>query len=348
MLDGPPSSGIGRKPLAAADNYRSRPRGSADVRSGSRCDRHGMTDFVPPVLVGIDGTPSGLEALAVGSALAVLTGSSLVLGAVYGYEGGGLAASLIWPPYGDAERWLEDAQRQQPTAIRSSTRTMLSTSAAHGLVELAGLESARAIVLGSSRRGPVGRVLAGSTARRVVHGAPCAVAVVPHDWRSQPADVPVTFGVAVTDSAESRDALALAGSLAAAAHAPLKLLTAVQAPSPAHPMFAATGKSYAGWCREQREDAVQVARHAVAAVQPEVTPEILLLEGDPVERLADASHDLDMLVVGSRRYGPLRSVLLGSVSSRLIDRAACPVVIVPRGVHAEAPSAAPVGQPAHA
>jgi nucleotide-binding universal stress UspA family protein len=113
-------------------------------------------------------------------------------------------------------------------------------------------------------------------------------------------------------------------------------------------MFAATGTSYAGWCREQREDAEQVARHAVAAVQPETMPEILVLEGDPVERLADASRGLDMLVVGSRRYGPLRSALLGSVSSRLIDRAACPVVIVPRGVHAEAPSGAPVEQPAHA
>jgi hypothetical protein len=41
---------------------------------------------------------------------------------------------------------------------------------------------------------------------------------------------------------------------------------------------------------------------------------------------------LDVLVLGSRRFGPL----LGSVSSLLIDRAACPVVIVPRGVHAEA------------
>ena len=43
---------------------------------------------------------------------------------------------------------------------------------------------------------------------------------------------------------------------------------------------------------------------------------------------------LDVLVLGSRRFGPLRSALLGSVSSPLIDRAACPVVIVPRGVHA--------------
>jgi hypothetical protein len=35
-----------------------------------------------PTLVGIDGTPSGLEALSLAGVLAVLTGAPLVLGAV--------------------------------------------------------------------------------------------------------------------------------------------------------------------------------------------------------------------------------------------------------------------------
>jgi nucleotide-binding universal stress UspA family protein len=32
---------------------------------------------------------------------------------------------------------------------------------------------------GSTHRGPIGRVLAGSTARKLLHGAPCPVLVVP-------------------------------------------------------------------------------------------------------------------------------------------------------------------------
>ena len=39
---------------------------------------------------------------------------------------------------------------------------------------------------------------------------------------------------------------------------------------------------------------------------------------------------MDLLVVGSRGYGPLRRVLLGSVSSELMHSAPCPVMVVPR------------------
>ncbi len=41
-----------------------------------------------------------------------------------------------------------------------------------------------------------------------------------------------------------------------------------------------------------------------------------------------------ILVVGSRGYGPLRRVLLGSVSTQLVKSAPCPVLVVPRGTEA--------------
>jgi hypothetical protein len=39
------------------------------------------------------------------------------------------------------------------------------------------------IVLGSSHRSALGRVLAGTTAERLLHGAPSPVAVAPHGFR---------------------------------------------------------------------------------------------------------------------------------------------------------------------
>ena len=56
----------------------------------------------------------------------------------------------------------------------------------------------------------------------------------------------------------------------------------------------------------------------------------------PVAALEQFSGDVDLLVCGSRGYGPLGSVLLGGVSRRLVHRAACPVVVVPRGTERRA------------
>jgi nucleotide-binding universal stress UspA family protein len=57
--------------------------------------------------------------------------------------------------------------------------------------------------------------------------------------------------------------------------------------------------------------------------------------GEPVETLVARTREgLDLLVMGSRGHGPLRRVLFGSVSSELIDRAECPVLVLPRQVSA--------------
>jgi nucleotide-binding universal stress UspA family protein len=56
-----------------------------------------------------------------------------------------------------------------------------------------------------------------------------------------------------------------------------------------------------------------------------------VLTGDVVEVLADLGEDdVGVLYCGSRGYGPLRRVLLGGVSSRLVRRARRPVVVAPR------------------
>jgi nucleotide-binding universal stress UspA family protein len=68
-----------------------------------------------------------------------------------------------------------------------------------------------------------------------------------------------------------------------------------------------------------------------APSMPKVPATGELLEGDVVDELAALDdREVDLLVCGSRGYGPVRRVLLGGVSSRLIRRAACPVVVVPR------------------
>jgi nucleotide-binding universal stress UspA family protein len=55
-----------------------------------------------------------------------------------------------------------------------------------------------------------------------------------------------------------------------------------------------------------------------------------VVEGEPADELVRASHSLDLLVVGSRGYGPLHAVLVGATAGRVIRAAACPTIVVAR------------------
>jgi nucleotide-binding universal stress UspA family protein len=81
-----------------------------------------------------------------------------------------------------------------------------------------------------------------------------------------------------------------------------------------------------------RED-VQAAMERARTLLPDgVSVEEELLEGDTDEALAALDErEVDLLVCGSRGYGPVRRVLLGGVLRKLMRRAACPIVVVPRG-----------------
>ena len=59
---------------------------------------------------------------------------------------------------------------------------------------------------------------------------------------------------------------------------------------------------------------------------PDIT--VVMEKGDPAEELIKASRDADLLVVGSRGSGGFARLMLGSVSSKVVHHAACPVVVV--------------------
>jgi Universal stress protein family len=72
---------------------------------------------------------------------------------------------------------------------------------------------AECLVVGSSRRGPIRRVLPGGVGERLLHGAPCAVVLAPRGYSGAGGGFR-RIGVAFVDTADGREALATAVNIA--------------------------------------------------------------------------------------------------------------------------------------
>ena len=202
-------------------------------------------------------------------------------------------------------------------------------SPAHGLHDVAEAQGAAALVVGSSHRGALGCVLAGNVATQLLSGSPCPMAVAPRGLAGEEAPELKAFGAAFDGSPESWTALQRAAALALAGGGIVRIIHVLEPLThfPVSPME--TDRVL----RERRARSEMATEQAVASLSREVHPQARIVVGHPVRALeAEASNGLDLLVMGSRGFGPLRRVLLGSVSSQLVRLAPCPVLIVPRSV----------------
>lgn len=189
-------------------------------------------------------------------------------------------------------------------------------------------------MIGSSHRSNIGRTLVGGTGERLLSGAPAPVAVAPAGYATGGGRGIQVVGCGFDGSPESRRALAWAAQLARVASARLRVLSVYE---PTLPASLAVGGGLAAASindvlrREREEELAQ----AEAALDPEIDASAKLLVRDARDLLARQSGELDLLVVGSRGYGPLRAVLLGSVSSALVRSAQSPLVVVPRAANGD-------------
>jgi nucleotide-binding universal stress UspA family protein len=217
-------------------------------------------------------------------------------------------------------------------------RVMRDRTAARGLARALDELDPELIVVGSTRRAAVGSALLGTTAERVIHASACPVAVVPNGYEAPPDGVR-TIGAAFTPTAEGREALEAAAALARAGGVRLRAITVVD-PGHAHEeagLLAAQQHDTApeaGEAARRRLGTEAKIREAVAELAEGIDSEVDVLVNDPADGLVAASENVDLLVMGSRALGPKRAVVMGSVSRKVVDRAACPVLVFPRGADA--------------
>jgi nucleotide-binding universal stress UspA family protein len=286
----------------------------------------------PTIIIDFHDPSRGRDALALARSLADITGARCVTVTSYLRDRHGMLPVLGWhwamPEETKAATELaKSLQAHEPGAV---ARVLGATSPARALHETAEREQADLIVVSSDALAEDRHVAAGVSGRQALQGAPCAVAVAPAGFAETADGCLAPVGVGFDGSPESRLALRSAAGVADAMGGELRVISVLARPAPAHPMFAFT--SYRRHLEQLREDAESRLHEVLDGlpVRPQIEP--LVFEGEPTGVLADMTDELGLLVVGSRGYGPLRRVLLGSVSDALLERAACPAMIVPRGV----------------
>lgn len=138
--------------------------------------------------------------------------------------------------------------------------------------------------------------------------------------------------VGVDGSASASHAVAWAAAQAAAERRPLVLVHAGGTPAPAGTgWMEAAGVDRRRVCLLLKEDAralLSEAAEPTRAAHPDLEIHEVVRLGDPRETLLETSAEAVLLVVGTRGLGPLRHLLLGSVSTAMVKHATCPVVVV--------------------
>jgi nucleotide-binding universal stress UspA family protein len=297
------------------------------------------------IVIGVDERVGSRDAIALASRLLAKDGE---LSLAHVYAGDPHIYRGVSAPFaaGERERAIDLLERiRAQTGIRAHLRWQTSPSVGRGLHELCELIGADLLVVGSSRRGLLGRVLIGDDTRAALNGAPCAIAIAPTGYADEPT-LMREIGVGYDGSPESEHALALARRLVAEIDGRLSASHAVESKH-AHELARELGPDLGAKLSafqagalptsafapgrlplsQAIETLVDAARDEIAAlggVEPHAA------YGDPAEELTLYSASLDLLIVGSRGYGPIGRLIHGSTSRELARTARCPLLVLPR------------------
>ncbi|MHB8691937.1 MAG: universal stress protein [Solirubrobacteraceae bacterium] len=276
------------------------------------------------VIVGFEGSERSEDAVALARVIRGLAHSQFIAVCVYGRVG---QHGPSLPTRRQAESWAESLRER--SGGRLEVRTVAGLSAARTLHELAETERADLLVVGSTHRGKVGQTLPGTTAQRLLHGSPCPVAAAPHGYRERPPERLQRIGAAYCEDREAVEALRAAHGIASLAGAELVVIGVYDLPDSGHADY---GEYGIGDVEVYPRESAKVDLEEVAAsLGGVVQVSTHFGDGRPADVLCELAADLDLLVMGSRGYGPMRSVLLGSVSQEVLVRCPAPVMVVPRG-----------------
>ncbi|WP_431994438.1 universal stress protein [Streptomyces griseoflavus] len=310
-----------------------------------------------PLVVGVDGSDSSLEAVdwAVDEAARLGLSLRLVHASLWERYEGGLPSFGTGRPAEEvlaehiAASAAERARLRDPELKVSSE--VVPDDAVSALLHAA--HESSALVTGSRGRGGIAGMLLGSVSLTVAARAVCPVVVVrggEPDRQGSPGRVVVGLG----DAAEDSDAVRFAFREAEARGCGLHAVRAWRRPAHEHvdhpliaddaagageerasALLAGAGEErasalLAGAGEERASALLTDALRDAARDHPRVEVRRQGVEGPAHKALLDASSGADLVVVGARRRHGHVGLQLGRVSHALLHHAGCPVAVVPR------------------
>lgn len=221
---------------------------------------------------------------------------------------------------GKGEEILEEAQKIAKEE-RASIKTRLETGEPYEkIIEIAEEEQCELIVMG--RRGLTGfeRALMGSVTAKVIGCFKGRTLIVPNDttvgWKK--------ILVASDGSKFSEDAVYEAINYAKSYGGSLSIINVVYT----NDEVMATAPSLVDNMVQKAKEHLESLKALAQAEN--IDADVFVREGEPYQGITDVARELgaDTIVIGSRGKTALKRILIGSVTSRVIGMAPCPVLVV--------------------
>jgi nucleotide-binding universal stress UspA family protein len=281
------------------------------------------------IAVGCDGSYEGRDAVVLGAAIASITGARLTLVGVF-------------PPWFLPIEGVSDRKTLRAEALRALRRerdrfapdaflhTIADGSLARALRHYAKRAHIDLVIVGSSRSAPAGHVAIGRHGRQLLYDAPFAVGLAARDLHEDGMRLRA-LGVGYDGAPEAQAALDTATGLARAADARLLVRRVVEDRVPI--LSADAWIAMAGWSHEQMWETARrqaLSQTAESVSELGTATEVSATIGDPGYELRGLSESVDLLVVGSRRWGPVARLVTGGAGETLVRDASCSILIVPR------------------
>lgn len=285
-------------------------------------------------VVGLSPDRGGREALALGITLARACGGSLLVCTVIPELWETPSAARIDAEYGaflrqKARRALARAKAKVPGDIAAEFSTVAAPSAREGLLKAAA--GADCLVLGSAIQARLGRFAQGSVTNSLLHSADLPVAVAPRGYKDKGSARLGRLSIAYSGTARATSVPARAAVLAQAFDIPMRLVTVVVRDKQMYP-------SGAGYDAENivantlREQASAAQEALIAEWRRPIPLTGVIADGKSWKAALDALDwaETELLVVGSSELGALMRVFVGSNSTKILQNAPVPCLVLPR------------------